>query len=107
MKMGFMAFERRESRVSWRGPGGLEHRPDQGADMPAFLRGQPGQRGHQHLDLRVAGEVTPAVTRAAPALTVAVQLYDAEQYPAAMSQLSGVVAMLHQARHAYPALPPL
>jgi hypothetical protein len=54
-----------------------------------------------------ASEVTPAVTRAAPALTVAVQLYDAEQYPSALRQLSGVVAMLHQARQAYPALPPL
>jgi hypothetical protein len=62
---------------------------------------------HTYRWLRAASEVTPAVTRAAPALTVAVQLYDAEQYPAAMSQLSGVVAMLHQARHAYPALPPL
>lgn len=62
---------------------------------------------HTYRWLRAASEVTPAVTRAAPALTVAVQLYDAEQYPASMSQLSGVVAMLHQARHAYPALPPL
>jgi hypothetical protein len=52
-------------------------------------------------------EVTPEVTRAAPALTVAVELYNAEQYPAALRQLSGVVAMLHQARQAYPALPPL
>jgi hypothetical protein len=62
---------------------------------------------HTYRWLRAASEVTPAVTRAAPALTVAVQLYDAEQYPTAMSQLSGVVTMLHQARHAYPALPPL
>jgi hypothetical protein len=36
-----------------------------------------------------------------------VQLYDADQYPAVQRQLSGVVAMLHQARQAYPALPPL
>ena len=62
---------------------------------------------HTYRWVRAAGEVTPAVTRAAPALTVAVQLYDAGQYPAALSQLSGVVAMLHQARQAYPALPPL
>jgi len=62
---------------------------------------------HTYRWVRAAGEVTPAVTRAAPALTVAVQLYDAEQYPSALRQLSGVVAMLHQARQAYPALPPL
>jgi hypothetical protein len=62
---------------------------------------------HSYHWMRAASEVTPAVTRAAPALTVAVQLYNAEQYPAAIRQLSGVVAMLHQARQAYPALPPL
>ncbi|HET6192511.1 MAG TPA: hypothetical protein VFE59_36555 [Trebonia sp.] len=62
---------------------------------------------HTYRWVRAASEVTPAVTRAAPALTVAVQLYNAEQYPAALRQLSGVVAMLHQARQAYPALPPL
>jgi hypothetical protein len=62
---------------------------------------------HTYHWVRAASEVTPAVSRAAPALTVAVQLYHAEQYPAALRQLSGVVAVLHQARQAYPALPPL
>ena len=62
---------------------------------------------HTYRWVRAASEVTPAVTRAAPALTVAVQLYDAEQYRSALRQLSGVVAMLHQARQAYPALPTL
>jgi hypothetical protein len=62
---------------------------------------------HTYRWMRAASEVTPAVTGAAPALTVAVQLYDAERYPAALHQLSNVVAMLHQARQAYPALPPL
>jgi len=62
---------------------------------------------HTYRWVRAASEVTPAVTQAAPALTVAVQLYDAEQYQSALRQLSGVVAMLHQARQAYPALPPL
>jgi len=62
---------------------------------------------HTYQWVRAASEVTPTVTMAAPALTVAIQLYNAEQYPAAMRQLSGVVAMLHQARQAYPALPPL
>jgi hypothetical protein len=62
---------------------------------------------HTYRWVRAASEVTPAVTRAAPALTVAVQLYNAEQYPAALRQLAGVVSMLRQARQAYPALPPL
>ena len=62
---------------------------------------------HTYHWVRAASEVTPTVGQAAPALTVAVQLYHAEQYPAALRQLSGVVAMLHQARQAYPALPPL
>jgi hypothetical protein len=57
--------------------------------------------------MSAASEVTPAVTQAAPALTAAVQLYDAGDYPAAMRQLSAVVSALHQARQAYPALPPL
>jgi hypothetical protein len=57
--------------------------------------------------MSAASEVTPAVTTAAPALTVAVQLYDAGQYPEAMRQLSAVVSVLDQARQAYPALPPL
>jgi hypothetical protein len=62
---------------------------------------------HTYRWVRAASEVTPAVTRAAPALTVVAQLYNAEQYPAARRQLAGVVAMLHQVRQAYPALPPL
>jgi len=62
---------------------------------------------HTYRWMRAASEVTPAVTGAAPALTVAVHLYSAEYYPAALRQLSGVVATLQQARQAYPALPPL
>jgi hypothetical protein len=73
----------------------------------ALRRQTAGLLQHTYRWVRAASEVTPAVTRIAPALTVAVQLYDAEQYPAAMRQLSGVVSMLRQARQAYPALPPL
>lgn len=62
---------------------------------------------HTYHWVRAASAVAPPVAQAAPALTVAVQLYDAQQYPAALRQLSGVVAMLDQARQAYPALPPL
>lgn len=73
----------------------------------AMRRQTAGLLQHTYRWVCAASEVTPAVTRAAPALTVAVQLYDAEQYPSALRQLSGVVAMLHQARQAYPALPPM
>ena len=62
---------------------------------------------HTYQWLRAAADVTPATARVAPALTVAAQLYDAGQYPAARRQLSATVAMLHQMRRAYPALPPL
>lgn len=62
---------------------------------------------HTYHWVRAASEVTPAASWAAPALTVAVQLYDAEQYRPALGQLSAVVSMLHQTREAYPALPPL
>ena len=52
--------------------------------------------------------VVPAVAQqVAPALTIAAQLYEARQYPAAKSQLAGVVATLRQTRQAFPALPEL
>jgi len=55
-----------------------------------------------------ASTVVPAVAQqVAPGLTVAAQLYEGRQYPAAMSQLAGVLAMLHQTRQACPALPEL
>ncbi len=57
---------------------------------------------------RAASEVIPQVAEdIAPALTVAAQLYEAEQYPAALRQLSGAVSMAQQAHLAYPALPGL
>ena len=73
----------------------------------AARRQTAGLLQHTHRWVRAASEITPEVNRAAPALAVAVQLYSARQYPAALRQLSGVVAVLHQARQAYPALPPL
>jgi len=55
-----------------------------------------------------ASAVVPAVAQqVAPGLTVAAQLYEGRQYPAAMSQLAGMVAMLHQTRQACPVLPEL
>ncbi len=63
---------------------------------------------HTYHWTRAASAVVPPVAQqVAPALTVATQLYEAQQYPAALSQLAGVVTMLHQARLAYPALPEL
>ena len=55
-----------------------------------------------------ASTVVPAAAQqVAPALTIAAQLYEAQQYPAALSQLAGAVAMLNQTRRAFPALPEL
>lgn len=63
---------------------------------------------HTYNWTRAASAVVPPVAQqVAPALTVAAQLYEAQQYTAALSQLGGVVTMLHQARQAYPALPEL
>jgi hypothetical protein len=55
-----------------------------------------------------ASAVVPAVAQqVAPALTIAAQLYEAQQYPAALSQLASARAVLHQTRRAFPALPEL
>ena len=63
---------------------------------------------HTYQWTRAASAVVPPVAQqVAPALTVAAQLYEAQQYPAALGQLAGVVTMLHRARQAYPALPEL
>jgi len=62
---------------------------------------------HTYRWVRAAGAVAPPVAQVAPALTVAVQLYSAGQYPAALRRLSSVAATLEQARRSYPALPPL
>lgn len=75
--------------------------------MEGLRRQTAGLLQHTYHWVRAASAVAPPVAQAAPGLTVAVQLYSAQQYPAALRQLSGVVAMLEQARRAYPALPPL
>jgi hypothetical protein len=63
---------------------------------------------HTYHWTRAASAVVPPVAQqVAPALTVAAQLYEAQQYTAALRQLEGVVTMLHQGRQAYPALPEL
>jgi hypothetical protein len=63
---------------------------------------------HTYRWTRAASAVVPPVAQqVAPALTVAAQLYEAQQYPAALGQLTGVVTALNRARQAYPALPEL
>src|SRR5258708_2506704 len=63
---------------------------------------------HTYSWTQAAATVTPVVAQqVAPTLTIAAQLYEAGQYPAAMDQVSRAVSMLHQARQAYPALPEL
>jgi hypothetical protein len=55
-----------------------------------------------------AATAVPAVAQqVAPALTIAAQLYEAQQYPAAIGQLAGAVTTLRQTRRAFPALPEL
>ena len=63
---------------------------------------------HTYRWTRAASAVVPPVAQQiAPSLTVAAQLYEAQQYQAALQQLSGAVLMARQARQAYPALPEL
>lgn len=86
-------------------PGGLGNLAAPGQEAMRYQAA--GLLQHAYDWVRAASEVTPVASRAAPALTVAVQLYNAEEYPAALRQLSAVLAMLHQVRQRYPALPPL
>lgn len=76
-------------------------------DGEALRRQTAGLLQHTYHWVRAASAVAPPVAQVAPALTLSVQLYSAHQYPAALRQLSVAVAMLDQARRAYPALPPL
>jgi 16S rRNA G966 N2-methylase RsmD len=63
---------------------------------------------HTYSWTRAASAVVPSVAQqVAPALTVAAQLYEAQQYGAAADQLSRVAWLLSQARQAYPGLPEL
>jgi hypothetical protein len=63
---------------------------------------------HTYRWTRAAAEVVPPVAhQIAPSLTVAAQLYEAQQYQAALQQMSGAVLMVQQARLTYPALPEL
>jgi hypothetical protein len=79
--------------------------PERGAarryDVEALLQ-------HSYKWTRAAHDVVPPVAeQVAPALTVAAQLYEAEQYQAALRQIAGAVQLVRQARQVYPALPEL
>ena len=78
------------------------------------LAGEPSRQQvaallqHAYQWTRVAAKAAPPVARqVAPALTFAAQLYEAQEYPAAFSQLAGVATTVQQARRTYPALPEL
>jgi hypothetical protein len=85
--------------------------------MPASYRPELGAAGRQDVEAllqhgyrwtRAAYDVVPPVAeQVAPALTVAAQLYEAEQYEAAIQQIAGAVRLVRQARQVYPALPEL
>jgi Tfp pilus assembly protein PilV len=63
---------------------------------------------HTYQWTRAAAITAPPVAQqVAPALTVAAQLYEARQYPAAITQLAGVVTQVREACLTYPALPDL
>ncbi len=63
---------------------------------------------HTYRWTRAAAVIVPPVAQqAAPGLTIAAQLYEAQQYPAALAQVSRVMWVLHTARQSYPALPEL
>ena len=63
---------------------------------------------HTYRWTRAASAVVPAAAQqVAPPLTVAAQLYEARQYPAALTQLAGVVVIVQQTRQVCPALPEL
>jgi hypothetical protein len=63
---------------------------------------------HAYRWTHAASAAVPAVAlQVAPVLTVAAQLYEGQQYPAALSQLASVMAMLDQTRRVYPTLPGL
>ena len=78
-----------------------------GAPQPRRWSGSTSTPGIRAMAAARSAVVPPVAQQVAPAHTVAAQLYEAQQYPAALGQLAGVVTMLHQARQAYPALPEL
>jgi len=63
------------------------------------------QHVYRWLDASVP--VAPDVLDVVPVLVTAVQLYEAQEYPACLDQVQAAMAALRQARWTFPALPPL
>jgi len=62
---------------------------------------------HTYRWLEAAIPIAPQLSGMASPLVTAVQLYQAQQYPACLDQVSAVIGQLRQARWAFPTLPPL
>jgi len=62
---------------------------------------------HVYRWLEASVPVAPDVLTVVPMLVTAVQLYEAQEYPACLDQVQAAMAALRQARWTFPALPPL
>jgi len=62
---------------------------------------------HVYRWLEATAPVAPQVLGVVPMLVTAVQLYEAQQYPACLNQVQAAIGVLQQVRWAFPALPPL
>lgn len=62
---------------------------------------------HVYRWLEATASVAPQVLGVVPMLVTAVQLYEAQQYPACLDQVQAAIGVLQQARWAFPSLPPL
>lgn len=63
------------------------------------------QHTYRWLETAIPG--APQLSGIVAAVVTAVQLYEAQQYPACLNQITAVVSTLQQARSAFPTLPPL
>jgi hypothetical protein len=62
---------------------------------------------HTYQWLETAIPAAPQLSSIVPSLVTAVQLYQAQRYPASLYQAGAVITSLRQARLALPTLPPL
>lgn len=62
---------------------------------------------HTYRWLEATASTAPQVLGVVPMLVTAVQLYEAQQYPASLDLVQAAIGVLQQARWTFPALPPL
>jgi hypothetical protein len=62
---------------------------------------------HTYRWLEAAIPDVPQLSAVVPTMVTAVQLYQAQQYPACLNQITAVIANLQQARGVFPTLRPL